>query len=39
MHLRPIARIVFVLALAFSLSAPLAGSAAACPPGTDPGLC
>lgn len=39
MHLRSIARLVFLLAVAVSLSAPLAGSAAACPPGTDPGLC
>jgi hypothetical protein len=38
MSLRFIARIVFVLAMAFSLSAPLAGTAAACD-GTGPGLC
>jgi len=39
MSLRFIARIVFVVAMAISLGAPLAGTAAACPPGTDPGLC
>jgi hypothetical protein len=39
MSLRFIARIVFVLAMAISLGAPLAGSAAACPPETNPGLC
>jgi hypothetical protein len=38
MSLRFIARIVFVLAMAFSLSAPLAGNAAACDPGNG-GLC
>jgi hypothetical protein len=32
MSLRFIARIIFVLAMAFTLSAPLAGTAAACDP-------
>jgi hypothetical protein len=32
MSLRFIARIVFVIAMAFTLSAPLAGTAAACNP-------
>jgi hypothetical protein len=32
MSLRFVARIVFIVALAFSLSAPLAGTAAACDP-------
>lgn len=39
MSARFIARIVFVVALAISLSAPLAGTAAACDPSTNPGLC
>lgn len=39
MSLRSIARIVFVLAMALTLSAPLAGSAAACDPNIGPGLC
>ncbi len=39
MSLRFIARIVFVIAMAFTLTAPLAGSAAACPPETNPGFC
>jgi len=38
MSLRFIARIVFVLAMAFTLTAPLAGTAAACDPSTT-GLC
>jgi hypothetical protein len=38
MSLRFVARIVFIVALAFSLSAPLAGNAAACDPGIT-GLC
>jgi hypothetical protein len=38
MSLRFIARIVFIIAMAFSLSAPLAGNAAACDPETQ-GLC
>jgi hypothetical protein len=38
MSLRFIARIVFIIAMAISLSAPLAGNAAACDPGTT-GLC
>jgi len=37
MSLRFVARIVFVLAMAFA--APLAGTAAACDPQTSPGLC
>jgi hypothetical protein len=41
MSLRFITRIVFVVAMAFTLSAPLLGTAAAtnCDPGTNPGLC
>jgi hypothetical protein len=39
MSLRFIARIVFVLAMAFTLSAPFAGTAAACDPQTNSGLC
>lgn len=39
MSMRSIVRIVFVIAIAISLGAPLAGSALACPPETDPGLC
>jgi len=39
MSLRFVARIVFVLAMAFTLTAPLAGIAAACDPETNPGLC
>lgn len=39
MSIRFIARIVFVVAMAFSLSAPLAGTAVACDPATDPGFC
>jgi hypothetical protein len=39
MSLRFVARIVFVLAMAFALTAPLAGTAAACDPITNPGLC
>ena len=39
MSLRFVARIVFVLAMAFTLTAPLAGTAAACDPETSPGLC
>jgi hypothetical protein len=39
MSLRFIARIVFVLAMAFTLTAPLAGTAAACDPTTNPGIC
>jgi hypothetical protein len=39
MSLRFIARIVFVIAMAFTLSAPLLGTAAACDPETNPGLC
>lgn len=39
MSLRFIARIVFVVAMAFTLSAPLVGTAVACDPGTGPGLC
>ena len=39
MSLRFIARIVFVVAMAISLGAPLAGTAAACDPNTNPGLC
>lgn len=39
MSLRFIARIVFVLAMAFTLTAPLAGTAVACDPETNPGLC
>jgi len=39
MSIRFVARIVFVVAMAFSLAAPLAGSASACDPSTDPGLC
>jgi hypothetical protein len=39
MSLRFIARIVFVVAMAFALTAPLAGTAAACDPSTNPGLC
>jgi hypothetical protein len=38
MSLRFVARIVFVLAMAFTLSAPLAGTVAACDPGNN-GLC
>jgi hypothetical protein len=38
MSLRFIARIVFVLAMAFTLSAPLVGTAAACDPETT-GFC
>jgi hypothetical protein len=38
MSLGFIARIVFIVAMAFSLSAPLAGNAAACDPGGS-GLC
>jgi len=38
MSLRFIARIVFVLAMAFTLTAPLSGTAAACDPSTT-GLC
>ena len=38
MSLRLIARIVFIVAMAFSLSAPLVGSAAACDDGPT-GLC
>ena len=38
MSLRFIARIVFVVAMAFTLSAPLAGTAVACDPGNG-GLC
>ena len=38
MSLRSIARIVFIVAMAISLSAPLAGTAAACDPETQ-GLC
>lgn len=38
MSLRFVARIVFIVALAFSLSAPLAGNAAACD-NTGSGLC
>jgi hypothetical protein len=38
MSLRVIARIVFVVAMAFTLSAPLAGNVAACDPGNN-GLC
>jgi hypothetical protein len=38
MSLRFIARIVFVLAMAFTLSAPLVGTAAACDPQTT-GFC
>ncbi|MEA2662233.1 MAG: hypothetical protein QOH08_1805 [Chloroflexota bacterium] len=34
-----VARIVFVLAMALTLSAPLAGPVSACDPGTGPGLC
>jgi hypothetical protein len=39
MSVRFIARIVFIVAMAISLSAPLAGTAAACDPNTNPGLC
>lgn len=39
MSIRFIARIVFVVAMALSLAAPLAGTAVACGPETDPGLC
>jgi hypothetical protein len=39
MSLRFVARIVFVLAMAFTLTAPLAGTAAACDPQTNPGIC
>lgn len=39
MKLRFIARIVFVVAMAFSLSAPLAGTAAACNDEGGGGLC
>ena len=40
MSIRFIAKIVFILAMAFSLSAPLLGTAAACDPdGTTGGLC
>ena len=38
MSIRFVARIVFVLAMAFTLSAPLLGTAAACDPETQ-GLC
>ena len=38
MSLRFIARIVFIIAMAFSLSAPLLGTAAACDPEVQ-GLC
>jgi len=38
MSLRFIARIVFVVAMAFTMTAPLLGTAAACPPETQ-GLC
>jgi hypothetical protein len=38
MSLRFISRLVFVIAMAFTLSAPLAGTVAACDPGTT-GLC
>jgi hypothetical protein len=38
MSLRFIARIVFVIAMAFTLSAPLVGTAAACDP-NNTGLC
>jgi hypothetical protein len=38
MSLRFVARIVFVLAMAFTLSAPLVGTAAACDPQTT-GFC
>jgi hypothetical protein len=38
MSLRFIARIVFVIAMTFTLSAPLAGTTAACDPGNN-GLC
>jgi len=34
-----IARIVFVIAMAITLSAPLVGTAAACDGDTNPGLC
>jgi len=39
MSLRFFARIVFVLAMALTLTAPFAGTAAACDPTTNPGLC
>jgi hypothetical protein len=39
MSVRFIARIVFVIAMAISLSAPLAGAASACDGGTNSGLC
>ena len=34
-----IARIVFVIAMAITLSAPLVGTASACDSDTNPGLC
>lgn len=39
MSLRFVLRLVFVVAMAFSLSAPLAGTAAACNDTTGGGLC
>jgi len=39
MSLRFIARIVFIVAMAISLGFPLAGTAGACPPESDPGYC
>lgn len=36
---RILSTIVFVFALAFSMSAPLAGTAEACPPGNPTGIC
>lgn len=39
MSFRFVARIVFVIAMAFAFSAPLAGTAAACDPIGGPGLC
>lgn len=39
MTMRSVVRVVFIIAMAISLSAPLAGTAAACDGDTNPGLC
>jgi hypothetical protein len=36
---RAVTTVLFVFALAFSMAAPLAGTADACPPGNPTGIC